>query len=68
MGMFIRIEVHEDRLAGKAEACAQVCPVNIFAVEAGRLKVLEAEEDECTLCELCLQRTPEGAISIQKLY
>jgi len=68
MGMFIKIHVDEARLGEKAAAVAQVCPVKIFEWKEGRLAVLEAEEDECTLCELCLERCPAGGIRIEKLY
>jgi NAD-dependent dihydropyrimidine dehydrogenase PreA subunit len=34
----------------------------------GALGVVSEEEDECTLCELCLDVAPAGAITIHKLY
>jgi len=68
MGMFIKIHVDEAKLGDKAGAVAQVCPVKIFECREGRLRVLEAEEDECTLCELCLERCPGGGIRLEKLY
>jgi len=30
--------------------------------------VVEENEDECTLCDLCLERCPTGAIVIRTLY
>jgi Na+-translocating ferredoxin:NAD+ oxidoreductase RNF subunit RnfB len=30
--------------------------------------VVGLHEDECTLCDLCLQRCPTDAIAIHKLY
>jgi len=68
MGMFIKIHVDEAKLGDKAGACAQVCPMKIFEVKEGRLGVVESEEDECTLCDLCLERSPAGGIRIEKLY
>jgi NAD-dependent dihydropyrimidine dehydrogenase PreA subunit len=69
MGVFIRVEVLEAQLeAGLGRALAAMCPVDIFALEGDRLVVVPEREDECTLCELCLDAAPAGAIAIQKLY
>ena len=68
MGMFIKIHVDAVKLGDKAGAVAQVCPVKIFELKERRLAVIEAEEDECTLCDLCLERCPGGGIRIEKLY
>ncbi|MFQ6016469.1 MAG: ferredoxin family protein, partial [Anaerolineae bacterium] len=69
MGIFIQVKVDATKLdAEKAQACATLCPVDVFALEEGRLTVVEENEDECTLCELCLKAAPSGAITIVKLY
>ena len=70
MGEFIRITIDQNEC--KDNALAQkliaVCPVSIFEEKEGRPAVNAENEDECTLCELCLQHAPEGAITIEKLY
>jgi NAD-dependent dihydropyrimidine dehydrogenase PreA subunit len=69
MGMFIQIEVNDRAMS--APLCAlvgTVCPVEIFAVEGGRLLVRPEQVDECTLCELCLDAAPTGAITISRTY
>lgn len=70
MGEFIRIIIDQDKCEDIAQSqeWVDVCPVNIFKVREGRLTVIAENEDECTLCELCLESCPEGAITIQKLY
>jgi NAD-dependent dihydropyrimidine dehydrogenase PreA subunit len=69
MGVFIRLEVLEAQLNGAlANELAALCPVDIFAVEDERLRIVSEEQDECTLCELCLEAAPPGAIIIHKLY
>ena len=69
MGEFIEITLEADALgADEAARVAAVCPVDIFAVDDGRLVVRPEEVDECTLCELCLDAAPAGAIAIRKLY
>jgi len=66
MSLFIRIELSPDVLP--LAHVAAVCPVNIFADRDGVLAVVPEREDECTLCELCLDAAPPGAIHIHKLY
>ena len=50
--------------------CAQVCPVKIFKQTDDKTGIVvdEANEDECTLCDLCLERCPVQAITLEKLY
>jgi len=69
MGFFIQIAIAKDGLSpALSQQIAGVCPVDIFAVEDGVLAVKPEEEDECTLCELCLKSAPPGAIHIYKTY
>ena len=70
-GMFIDVEVDPKVAADSALAkkLTEVCPVNIFAQEkGGRLRIVEENLDECTLCELCIQAAPPGMVRIVKLY
>jgi NAD-dependent dihydropyrimidine dehydrogenase PreA subunit len=47
----------------------EVCPVNIFDVDAdGKAVVVAENEDECVLCDLCVQAAPAGQVRIVKLY
>jgi NAD-dependent dihydropyrimidine dehydrogenase PreA subunit len=69
-GTFIEVEV-ADSAAGDAEVAAkleEVCPVDIYADEGGRVEVVEANVDECVLCRLCLEASPDGAVAVRKLY
>ncbi len=69
-GLFIDVEVDES-VAGDAELARKLeeaCPVDIFAAEGGRAKVVEENLDECVLCELCLDAAPNGAVTVRKLY
>jgi NAD-dependent dihydropyrimidine dehydrogenase PreA subunit len=69
MGVFIRIEVKTSRLAPEvADQLVTRCPVDIFALEDGQLCVQSEREDECTLCELCLDAAPAGSLIIRKTY
>ena len=70
-GVFIDVKV--DAAVAKDAAIvkklAEVCPVNIFAQEKdGALRIVEANLDECTLCDLCIQAAPAGSVKIVKLY
>ena len=69
-GVFIGIEV-DDSVAGDGELAAklaEVCPVDIFAVDDGRLRIVEEALDECVLCELCVDAAPQGAVRIVRRY
>lgn len=67
--IFIAVEV-EDSVAADAQVAAklaEVCPVDIFAVSAGKLEIVEKNLDECVLCRLCLDAVPRG-VTVLKLY
>jgi NAD-dependent dihydropyrimidine dehydrogenase PreA subunit len=71
-GVFIDVEV-DDSAANDSELAAklaEVCPVDIFAVEGdgGRLAIVKENLDECVLCELCLDAAPDGLVVVKKLY
>ena len=70
MGEFIQIEIDGLSCFGMSDCgnCVRVCPVNIFEVDGEQPSIIRANEDECTLCELCLQACKICAISIRKLY
>ena len=68
--MFIEIEVDEPVASDPAAAkeLAAVCPVDIFADAGGRVEIVEANLDECILCELCIHASPPGTVKVHKLY
>lgn len=70
MAMFIRVDI-DPSVQGNAALCkslVEACPVDIFkAPEEGRLETVEANLDECTLCDLCVQAAP-GKVTVVKLY
>ncbi len=69
MGTFINIFVDQTDLPlEQARRLPPLCPVDIFVMNDGRLEVRPDNEDECTLCELCLEAAARGAITIHKLY
>ena len=70
-GMFIDVEVDAKVAddAALAKKLTEVCPVNIFAqADAGTLRIVEENLDECTLCDLCIKAAPSGTVRIVKLY
>ena len=71
MAMFIRVEVDPEAAADAelAKKLAEVCPVNIFDLDAdGKAVVVPENEDECVLCDLCVQAAPHGQVRIVQLY
>ena len=69
MGVFIRIELQQSDIPIQtAEQIVSLCPVEIFKISDQQLELQPEREDECTLCELCLQVAPPGSLVIRKLY
>ena len=71
MAMFIRVEIDPEAAADAelAEKLAEVCPVNIFDLDVeGKAVVVAENEDECVLCDLCVQAAAPGRVRIVKLY
>jgi NAD-dependent dihydropyrimidine dehydrogenase PreA subunit len=69
-GLFIDVEV-VDELRDNAEVAQQLadaCPVDIFAKRDGHVEIVEANLDECILCELCIHAAPKGTVRVKKLY
>lgn len=71
MAMFIRVDVDQAvvaKTAGLAAKLVEVCPVKIFAAGSNNgVEIVEANVDECTLCDLCMQASPDG-VKVVKLY
>jgi NAD-dependent dihydropyrimidine dehydrogenase PreA subunit len=72
MAMFIRVDIKNDvveKAPGLAKKLVEVCPVKIFALgkDENSAVVVEDNLDECTLCDLCMQASPEG-VKVVKLY
>lgn len=70
-GMFIDVKLDAKVASDPAlvKKLVEVCPVNIFKQDAaGRAEIVEANLDECTLCELCLKVVPPGTLTVVKLY
>jgi NAD-dependent dihydropyrimidine dehydrogenase PreA subunit len=71
-GMFIDVQVDPTVAADQtlAKKLVEVCPVNIFAQAkgGGTLEIVEANLDECTLCDLCIKAAPPGTVRVIKLY
>jgi len=69
-GLFIDVVVSKRAAADPelARKLEDACPVDIFQASDAGVRVLEENLDECTLCDLCLEAAPEGAVRIVKLY
>jgi NAD-dependent dihydropyrimidine dehydrogenase PreA subunit len=69
-GIFIDVEVSDEirdvaELAAKLE---EVCPVDIFADEDGKVGIVRENLDECVLCNLCVEAAPPAGVVVKKLY
>ncbi len=71
MPMFVHVEVDAAAAADQelAKNLVEVCPVNIFEqADDGTARIVEENEDECVLCDLCVQAAPSGQVRVIKLY
>jgi NAD-dependent dihydropyrimidine dehydrogenase PreA subunit len=70
MSLFIDVEVAPEAAndAEVAARLAEVCPVDIYALEGGELRIVEENLDECVLCRLCIEAAPPGAVVVRRLY
>jgi NAD-dependent dihydropyrimidine dehydrogenase PreA subunit len=69
-GLFIDVgvdaSIRDD--ADLARRLTEACPVDIYADAGGRVEIVEANLDECVLCELCLRAAPPGTVRVKTLY
>jgi ferredoxin len=70
MNIFIKVNIINKKCIGIKECgqCINVCPVSIFDKRANEPIIVQNNEDECTLCDLCLNSCPTDAVQIIKLY
>jgi NAD-dependent dihydropyrimidine dehydrogenase PreA subunit len=69
-GIFIDVEV-SDEVRNDAEMAAkleEVCPVDIYADDGGKVAIVHENLDECVLCNLCVEAAPPGGVIVKKLY
>ena len=68
--LFIDVKV-DPKVAKDAELARkleEVCPVGIFVAKEAGVEIDSENLDECTLCDLCIEAAPKGAVEIIKLY
>lgn len=70
-GIFVNLEIDVPRCLSEPSCreCVSSCPVNVFSRADGEpARVIPENEDECILCDLCVDRCPVNAVSLRKLY
>ena len=69
-GIFIDVAVSDEIRgdAGMAAKLEEVCPVDIYANDDGKVAVVRENLDECVLCNLCVEAAPPGGVVVKKLY
>ena len=70
MAMFIRVDIDDSVQQDEAlcKRLVEVCPVDIFELkDDGGVATVEANLDECTLCDLCTIEAPDR-VQVIKLY
>ena len=68
--LFIDVQVSGSyaKDAALAKKLEEACPVDIFEAGDGGVRIVAENLDECTLCDLCIQAAPPGAVRVIKLY
>jgi ferredoxin-like protein FixX len=69
-GTFIGIEV-ADAIVDDAAIAAklrEVCPVDIYGDDGGKVQIVAGNVDECVLCRLCIDATSPEQVKVLKLY
>jgi NAD-dependent dihydropyrimidine dehydrogenase PreA subunit len=69
-GIFIDVEVSDEirddpEMAAKLE---EICPVDIYADDEGKVTIVRENLDECVLCNLCVEAAAPGGVVVKKLY
>lgn len=70
MSLFVNLDIDRRKCLGLKECgkCLGVCPVSIFEPDGDMPQTVEANLDECTLCDLCFKACAPEAIKVHKLY
>lgn len=68
--LFVDVRVDLERCIGieRCGKCVTMCPVKIFEESNERATSNKSRNDECTLCDVCLNECPVEAITVEKLY
>ena len=68
MGVFVTVKVDLNLCPKGCSICVETCSVKIFAFENEKVVIDPANEEECTLCDMCIERCPKDAIKLVKNY
>ena len=70
MGLFVQVKIDQSKFSTKQarELCARACPVDALKATEEALLIDGENEDECILCDLCIQNAPEGAVKVVRTY
>jgi NAD-dependent dihydropyrimidine dehydrogenase PreA subunit len=68
MGVFVTVQINSNLCPKGCSVCVETCSVKIFAVENEKVVINPANEEECTLCDMCIERCPKEAIKLIKNY
>ena len=64
----VKVDASVAKDAALAKKLEEVCPVDIFEARDTGVRIVEANLDECTLCDLCIEVAPGGGVKVIKLY
>jgi len=70
VGLFIDVILDKEKFTEKKSLrrLVEVCPVDIFRAQEDDVIVVAENEDECILCNLCVEASPPGGVDIRRRY
>jgi len=68
MGTFVTVKIEAKLCPEGCAVCVEACPVKIFVLENKNIGIDPENEEECTLCDICIERCPKNAIKLVKSY
>jgi NAD-dependent dihydropyrimidine dehydrogenase PreA subunit len=71
MGMFVSLKIDEklcEAMQTGCQRCIDICPVDVFRLQDGKIVTVFDNEDECTFCNMCVEQCPKAAVKVVKLY
>jgi len=70
MGLFIDVVLDKGKFPDRTalRRLAEICPVDIFKLRGEDVVVVPENEDECILCDRCVEASPPGGVVIRRRY
>lgn len=59
----VKIKIDNEKCEGEnCSECVDVCPMEVFIIDGGKIRI--HNQEECSLCEVCRDVCPNGAVEV----